>query len=131
MKRQFSLFVLRWAINSFAIWIAVRVLSTGDFAGTSAGLATFLLAGLVFSLINALLRPIIIVFALPAILLTLCLFMLVVNGIVVYIALKLVPAIHMTFIGAILTGIIISLVNYVVSGIIERRKHPKEFIDVN
>ena len=57
--------------------------------------------------------------------------MLVVNGIVVYLALKLIPSIHMTFIGAIMTGIIISLANYVLSGIIERYRRPKEFIDVH
>ena len=131
MKQQLKLFVVRWVVNSLALWIAVRILSTGDFASTSAGFATFLLAGLVFSVINTLLRPIIIILALPAILLTLGLFMLVVNGIVVYIALKLVPSIHMTFVGAIGAGIIISLANYVLSGIIERYKRPKEFISVN
>ena len=125
------LFVVRWMINSLALWIAVRLLSTGDFASTSAGFATFILAGLVFSIVNALLRPFIVVLALPAILLTLGLFMLVVNGIVVYLALKLIPSIHMTFIGAIMTGIIISLANYVLSGIIERYRRPKEFIDVH
>lgn len=130
MKNQFMLFVVRWVLSSTALWMSVRVLSEGDFASTSAGFATFLLAGLVFSIINALLRPIIIILSLPAILLTLGLFMLVVNGVVVYIALKLIPSIHMTFIGAILTGIVISLANYVVSGIIERYKRPKEFIDV-
>ena len=125
------LFVVRWMINSLALWIAVRLLSTGDFASTSAGFATFILAGLVFSIVNALLRPFIVLLALPAILLTLGLFMLVVNGIVVYLALKLIPSIHMTFIGAIMTGIIISLANYVLSGIIERYRRPKEFIDVH
>ncbi len=131
MKRQFMFFVLRWVVNSVALWIAVRLLSTSDFASTSAGFATFLLAGFMFSLVNVLLRPFIIVLALPAILLTLGLFMLVVNGIVVYIAIKLVPSIHMSFIGAIMSGIIISLANYVLSGIIERYRRPKEFINVN
>ena len=64
------LFVVRWMINSLALWIAVRLLSTGDFASTSAGFATFILAGLVISIVNALLRPFIVVLALPAILLT-------------------------------------------------------------
>ncbi len=132
MKRQFTLFLVRWVINSLALWIAVRILSTGDFASTSAGIATFLFAGFVFSIVNALLRPLIIILALPAILLTLGLFMLVVNGVIVYIALKLTPSIHMPFFpGAILTGIVVSLTNYVLSGIIERYKRPKEYIDAH
>jgi len=119
MKSQFGLFLVRWLVNSLALWIAVRILSSGDFASSSAGIATFLLAGLVFSLVNVVLRPIIVILSLPAILLTLGLFMLVINGIMVYVALMLVPSIEITFVGAILAGMVISLTNYVLSGIIE------------
>lgn len=119
MKSQFGLFLVRWLFNSIALWIAIRILSTGDFASSSAGLATFLLAGLVFSLVNVILRPIIVILSLPAILITLGLFMLVVNGIMVYIAISLVPSIKITFLGAILAGMVVSLTNYVLSGIIE------------
>lgn len=119
MRQQFALFLLRWLINSLALWVAIRVLSTSDFASSTAGMATFLLAGLVFSLVNALLRPIIVILSLPAILLTLGLFMLVINGIMVYIAVALVPSIEISFIGAILAGMIVSLTNYALSSIIE------------
>ncbi len=126
MKRQFALFLLRWLLNSFALWIAIRLLSNSDFADSSAGVTAFLFAGLVLSLVNTLLRPIIIVLALPAILLTLGLFMLVVNGLMVYIALKLVPNFDITFVGAVLTGMIVSLTNYLLSSIMELRKRPQE-----
>lgn len=119
MKQQFTFFLLRWLINSVAIWVAVAILSTGDFATSSAGLATFLLAGLVFSVVNVLLRPILVILSLPAILLSLGLFMLVINGIMVYVALALIPSIDITFVGAILAGMIVSLTNYVLSSIIE------------
>lgn len=119
MKSQFGLFLVRWLCNSLAIWIAIRILSTGDFASSSAGAATFLFAGLVFSLVNVILRPIIVILSLPAILLTLGLFTLVINGVMVYIALALVPSIKVTFLGAILAGMVISLTNYVLSGIME------------
>lgn len=127
MKQQFSFFVLRWFINSIALWIAVRILSSGDFASTTAGFTAFLVTGLLLSIVNATLRPIIVILALPAILLTLGLFMLVVNGILVGIAIALVPSIQVTPIGAVLTGMVVSLANYVVSGIMERYSYPKEF----
>ena len=127
MKQQFYFFLVRWLINSLAIWVAVSVLATGDFATSSAGLATFLLAGLLFSVVNALLRPIIIILSLPAILLTLGLFMLVINGVLVYVALAIVPNIDITFVGAILAGMIVSLTNYVLSGIIESYRHKRSF----
>ena len=108
-----------------ALWVAVRVLSTGDYASSSAGIATFLFAGIVLSLVNVLLRPFIVILSLPAILLTLGLFMLVVNGIMVYVALKLVPEVEITFLGAIMAGMIVSLANYLFSGIIERYSYQK------
>lgn len=120
MRAQFGFFLVRWLINSLALWVAVRVLaSTSDFASSSAGLATFLLAGLVFSIVNVLLRPMIVILSLPAILLTLGLFMLIINGILVYVALALVPSIEITFLGAVLAGMIVSLTNYVLSSILE------------
>ncbi len=128
MKHQFYFFLVRWLINSLAIWVAVTVLATGDFASSTAGFAAYLLAGLLFSIVNVLLRPIIIILSLPAILLTLGLFMLVINGILVYVALMLVPNIEITFVGAILAGMIISLTNYVLSSIIESYRHKRSYI---
>lgn len=120
MKQQFALFVLRWFLNGFALWIATRLLGSlgAEYTGSEV-LLTFLLAGLVLSVVNVLLKPILIVLSLPAILLTLGLFTLIINGLMVYIASKLVPGLDMTFGAAILAGIIVSLVNYVLTGLVQ------------
>lgn len=100
--------------------MAVRIFGTGySDAELSAGVWAFLVAGLIFSLVNAVLRPAVIILSLPAILLTLGLFTIVVNGLMVYISLKLTPGLHMTFINSILTGLVLSLVNYIVSSALE------------
>ena len=83
------------------------------------GFVVFLIAGLIFSLINAILRPIAMILALPAILLTLGLFTFIVNGLMVYISLKLAPGLQMTFWHSILTGLVLSLINYIVSSALE------------
>ncbi|MBI3889570.1 phage holin family protein [Candidatus Saccharibacteria bacterium] len=120
MKQQFAVFLVRWLLNSFGLWIAVRLLGTGySDAQVDAGFMVFLLAGLIFSVINSILRPIIIILSLPAILVTLGLFILVVNGLMVYISLVLTPGLQMSFFNSILTGIILSLVNYIVSSVLE------------
>lgn len=120
MKKQFSLFILRWILNSFGLWVAVRIFGTGySDAELTASTWAFLGAGLIFSIINAVLRPIVIILSLPAILVTLGLFMIVVNGLMVYISLKLAPGLHMTFMYSMITGIVLSLVNYIVSGALE------------
>ena len=119
MKRQFFAFIIRWVLNSLGLWIAVRIFGTG-YIGVQPdmSIAVFLLAGLIFSVVNAVFKPIAIILSLPAILVTLGLFTVVVNGFMVYISLILAPGLKMTF-HSILTGLIMSLVNYIVSSALE------------
>jgi putative membrane protein len=123
MRRQFLVFLVRWVLNSLGLWVAVRLFGTGySDVDVNAGMWGFLLAGLIFSIINSILKPIAVILALPAILLTLGLFMLVVNGFMVYVSLRLAPGLSMTFFNSILTGILLSLVNYIVSAALELRQ---------
>ena len=127
MKRQFVLFLLRWLLNSFGLWVAVRLLGTGySDEQVNAGLIVFLLAGLIFSLVNSVLRPIVVVLSLPAILFTLGLFILLVNGAMVYVSLLLTPGLKMSFGNSILSGIILSLLNYIVSGLLQISSNREE-----
>ncbi len=120
MKRQFFTFIIRWILNSFGLWIAVRIFGTGYPAvGIDTGITVFLVAGLIFSIMNAILKPIVIILALPAILLTLGLFTIIVNGLMVYISLQIAPGLSMTFWHSVLTGLVLSLVNYIVSSALE------------
>ena len=125
MRKQFAIFLLRWLLNSFGVWLASRLFGTG-FQGIDASPATYLIAGLVLSLANTILKPILVVISLPAILLTVGVFMLVVNGFVVYLAINLTPRLDISFGTAILTGVIISLINYMINGIIELRQRSTE-----
>ncbi|MBC7943503.1 phage holin family protein [Candidatus Saccharibacteria bacterium] len=123
MKKQFLLFLVRWVLNSIVLWVAVRLFDAGyEDVNVTMSVWVFLFAGLIFSVINSILKPITVILSLPAILLTLGLFMLVVNGLMVYISLKLAPGISMSFINSILTGMLLSLVNYIVSAALELRQ---------
>ena len=116
MNKFLPIFIVRWLFNSLGLWIAVRLFGTGyDDSQVGISLIGFLLAGLIFSVVNAVLKPFIVILSLPAILLTLGLFMLIVNGLLVWISFWLVPGISMTFLNSIYTGIILSLLNYIVS----------------
>lgn len=122
MKQSFLVFLIRWALTSFGLWIAVRLLGTGyENVEVTAGFWGFILAGLIFSIVNSLLKPLAVILSLPAILLTLGLFVLVVNGALVYISLLIAPGISMSFFNSILTGILLSLINYIVSAAVEIR----------
>jgi len=122
MKRQLFVFLIRWALSALGLWLAVRVLGTGyENVDVTAGFWGFILAGLIFSIVNSLFKPLLVIVSLPAILLTLGLFTIIVNGILVYVSLLVAPGISMSFGNSIITGIILSLVNYIVSVVIELR----------
>jgi putative membrane protein len=122
MKWRLLVFIVRWILSSFGLWIAVRLLGTGiENVQVTAGTGGFLVAGLIFSVINSVFKPLAVIISLPAILLTLGLFMVVVNGVLVYVSILIAPGISMSFSHSILTGIILSLINYIVSAVVEVR----------
>jgi len=114
-------FMLRWVVCALGLWIAAGLLSSSvSYRGNHLG--TVVIAGLVLAVLNALIKPLLVIISLPAILITLGLFMLVINGVTVYLASKLYSGLHIGSFGvAILTGIIIGLVNYLVTAILEER----------
>lgn len=114
MKQQFATFLLRLVVTSIGIWLVVSLLG-GVREGAQPTVLTYLGAGLAFSIVNSILKPIITILALPAIVLTLGLFIIVVNGLMVYLALLLVPSLKLTFFQAVIAGIILSVINYSIS----------------
>ena len=113
-------FLLRWLVCSLGLWIAAGLLSNSVSYENRVGV--IIMAGLLLAGINAILKPILVLLSLPAILVTVGLFMLVINGLTVYLASKLYSPLHITNFGAaIVTGVIIGLVNYLVTAILEER----------
>lgn len=113
-------FGLRWLVCSLGLWIAAGLLGGSVSYGNH--VTAVIIGGLILAAINALLRPLLILLSLPAILLTLGLFMIVINGLTVYLASILYRPLQIQSFGtAIFTGIIIGLVNYLVTAILEER----------
>lgn len=69
-------FILRWAINAIALYLAVIILPGIDLRSD---LVSILWLALIFGLVNALFRPLIQLLTCPLIILTLGLFTLVIN----------------------------------------------------
>lgn len=108
----FTIFISRWFFNTFVLWILTTIF------GTVSGfndIGSFFLAGFIFSIANSLLKPIITILSLPAILVTLGLFTLVINGLIVWLSISLTPGLTISFWNAIVAGAALSLVNYLVS----------------
>jgi putative membrane protein len=70
--------VLHWLLNAAALWVAAWLLPGLDFTG---GLLDLLLVSAVFGIVNSLLKPILTVLTCPLIVVTLGLFTLVINAV--------------------------------------------------
>jgi putative membrane protein len=75
-------FLLRLLINAAALWIATRIVPGVSHTGSGVNL---LLVALVFGLLNALLRPILTLLSCPLLILTLGLFTLVINAVILWV----------------------------------------------
>ena len=87
-------FILRLLVNAAALWVATRFVSGVTYAG---GWVPFLGVALVFGLINATLRPIAKILTFPLILVTLGIFSLVVNGLMLWLTSSLAGALGLGF----------------------------------
>lgn len=117
-NRPIYSFLTRWLVCSLGLWIAAGFLSSS--INYDNKLRVIVIAGLLLAIINVILKPVLIVFSLPAIVLTLGLFMIIINGLTVFIASKLYHPLHVTnFWAAVFAGMVIGLVNYLVTAILE------------
>lgn len=113
-------FLLRWFVCSLGLWVAAGLLrGSVDYQDR---LSVVVYSGAVLALLNTLVKPLMVLVSIPAILLTLGIFMLVINGATVYLASRVYPELHIQSFGvAILTGVIIGVINYLVTAILEKK----------
>lgn len=112
---------LRWLVCSLGLWIAAGLLGSGINYGQDR--TVIVVAGLVLAAVNLVIRPLVVLLSLPAILLSLGLFIFVINGLMVLLVSKLYTPLHITNLwAAIFAGAVIGLVNYLVTTIVERKE---------
>lgn len=120
MKRQFKQFLLRWAVCSSGLWISSALFTTVELNGRGATVLIF--GGLILALVNVIIKPLVIVLSLPAIMLSLGLFTVIINGLMVAIASWVYSPLEVENFGAaILTGVIIGLLNFIITKLLEGR----------
>ena len=118
MHSPLSRLLVRWFVCSLGLWIAANFLSGSISYNRSLGVV--IVAGLVLALINTIIKPLLVLFSFPAVLLTLGLFLIIINGVTVYLASVLYHPLHITsFWAAVFAGMVIGLVNYLVTTILE------------
>jgi putative membrane protein len=108
-------FLLRVLINAAALWVAASLIP----GITLRDLTATLLAALVLGVINAIVRPILIFLTLPITLLTLGLFIFVLNAFCLWLTSRLVPGFVVEGFGAAFLGaLVISAVSWVLTAFV-------------
>ena len=122
--------LLRILVGTIAVLVAdllLRGVSLGDM-DTTHGLLTAILTAVVLALLNAFLKPLLVLFTLPITLFTLGLFMLVINAALVMLADNLVPAFTIEpprFWWALGFSLIVSFVQGLLSRMDKPKQHPQ------
>jgi putative membrane protein len=103
-------FLIYWAFNLVALWVAALLLSGIDYDG----FGVLVVASLVFSIVNIFVRPLLVFFTLPLVIVTLGLALFFINLLMLYVTSWIVDDFTIdTFWWAVLATIIIWLVNLI------------------
>jgi putative membrane protein len=109
----------RWIINAAALLLVAYL-----YPGVSVeSFATALVAALVLGLVNAVVRPLLVILTLPVTLLTLGLFLFVINALLFWLVTELVPGFRVSGFGAALLGsILYSVITVITSWLLFSRQ---------
>ena len=114
-------FLIRWLVNAAALWVATRLVPGVTYLG---GWLPFLGVALVFGFVNAFIRPIAKVLTFPLIIVTLGIFSLVVNGLMLWLTSALSGALDLgfhvrgfwaAFFGALVVSIVSTLLSMLIA----------------
>jgi putative membrane protein len=101
--------LFRWLALTIAVWVSTCIVPGVKYDS----LQDLLIAALILGLLNALVKPLLQLISLPFILLSLGLFLLVINAAVLGLTAKLVPGFHVGgFWSAVWGSLVISLVSF-------------------
>jgi len=109
-------------VNAAALWVAVQIVPGLDFSGE---IWKLLMVAIIFGLINAFIKPILVIFSLPITVMTLGLFLLVINALLLMLTGWISGQLDLGFTvadfwAALLGSIVISLAGMVLSFVVSR-----------
>jgi putative membrane protein len=105
-------FVFRWAVTAFAVFVAAPIVGLSY----NGSLACLLGASLLLGIVNAFIRPILLILSAPLILLTLGFFIFILNALMLLVVGQIVPCFRVPgFWNAFFGALIISFVSWLLS----------------
>lgn len=113
--KQLTPFLLHWAILSLALWASSHVFSGIKFSSPSA----LIIAALLLGFVNAIVRPLLVLFTLPLTLITLGVFLLVINALMILLVSALVQGFFVSgFWTAFFAAIFISILSWFIGSFV-------------
>ncbi len=109
-------FIVRMGANAIAILLIAYLLPNVVAAD---GVLAALAAAFVLGLVNAVVRPVFILLTLPLTIITLGLFLLIVNGLLLWLVAGIVPGFHVNgFLGAVAGSVCVTVVSWVLTRVV-------------
>lgn len=121
IKNQILVFLFRWLVSSAGMWLVINCFGSVD-ANVHGGFWLYVVAGLVFSLVNSTVRPLTTLLSLPLIIFSMGVFTLVINIAMMALTIWILPGVHIDFWGAVAGTLTISLVNWLVNFLVPSRQ---------
>ncbi len=110
-------FVLRLLVSALALYLLTRVYGGVSFA-PGADVLSVVIAAVVMGIVNALVRPVLLLLSLPVNILTLGLFTLVVNGVVLWLV-AAATALNVSGFGAAIVGaVVLAVISWVLDAVV-------------
>ncbi len=114
--------IITWVVSALAILLSAWLVPGANISGFGSALITALVLGAV----NAIIRPIILIFTLPINILTLGLFTLIINASMVSLTAFILPGFSISnFWTALIFSLILSLANWVIEVLLKEEKIKK------
>lgn len=105
-------FLLRWFVTTLSVLGATWLIPGISYDTTG----TLLGAALLLGIVNALVRPVLLLLSLPFIIVTMGFFILVINALLILFVSKVIPGFHVAgFWTALFAGIVIGLISWLLS----------------
>lgn len=110
-------FLVRLLVNALALYLLTQVYGGVTFA-PGADVGSIVIAALVMGIVNALIRPVLLLLSLPVNLLTLGLFTLVVNAVVLWLVASVTALNVNGFGGAFIGAIVLAVISWVLDHLV-------------
>lgn len=110
-------FLIRLIVNAFALWVAIQIVPGITYDGTNVSL---LIIALIFGVVNALVRPLLVILTCPLIILTLGVFLLIINALMLALTEWIsdlftlglyIDNFWATFLGALVVSVVSGIIN--------------------